>query len=697
FQVLKLYAWEESFISKITAIRNKELQYIAKSLYLNAGVSFTFICAPLLVSLSTFSVYVLLGNELTAGKAFVAISLFNILRLPLALLPRVVVNFIQAQVSNHRLEEFLKLGELQPGNVIRNMPTHCSNVAVHIENGSFCWDRSEGVPILRNVSVNIPKGSLVAVVGQVGCGKSTLLSALLGETEKLDGKVYLKGSTAFVPQEAWIQNATLRQNVLFCQSLDLEHYHHVLTACALDPDIKNLPAGDLTEIGEKGVNLSGGQKQRVSLARAVYFNADIYFLDDPLSAVDSHVGKHIFDKVIGPEGLLREKTRIFVTHAVQYLPHVDQIIVLQDGVVVEPEPLCVLNHYKISAKLSHLFLVIQVKFSVIVAYARSMGILCALIILLSGFGAESSAIASRIWLAKWSSTNVTTSKQRDTFLGFYALMGVGQVVLVTAMNLTLAYSALKASRRLHQGILINVMHLPMQFFESSPLGRIMNRFSKDVNSVDERIPRSLVMFLRTFLASLGTVFVISYSTPLFLTCVLPLGALYVFIQRLYISSSRQLRRIESVNRSPIYNHFFETLTGTSTIRAFSQQQRFIMENHRRLDEAHVAHYPGICAFRWLAVRLEFIGASILFFAALFAVIARDTIAPGLVGLSVAYALQITGVLNWMVRQCSELETNIVAVERIKEYSMLTREVNNLNQTRITCKCETNVYDKATTI
>lgn len=195
-----------------------------------------------------------------------------------------------------------------------------------------------------------------------------------------------------------------------------------------------------------------------------------------------------------------------------------------------PEPLCILNHCRITAKLSHLFLVIQVKFSVIVAYARSMGILCALIILLSGFGAESSAIASRIWLAKWSSTNVSTSKQRDTFLGFYALMGVGQVVLVTAMNLTLAYSALKASGRLHQGILINVMHLPMQFFESSPLGRIMNRFSKDVNSVDERIPRSLVMFLRTFLASLGTVFVISYSTPLFLTCVLPLGALYVFIQ-----------------------------------------------------------------------------------------------------------------------------------------------------------------------
>ncbi|XP_068732803.1 multidrug resistance-associated protein 1-like isoform X2 [Montipora capricornis] len=877
-KVLKLYAWEESFIAKITAIRNKELHHLTKSIYLNAAVSFTFICAPFLVSLSTFTVYVLLGNELTAGKAFVAISLFNILRLPMALLPRVVVNFIQAQVSLHRLEEFLKLGELQPDNVVRNMPAHCSDAAVHIENGSFCWDRTEEVPILRNINVNIPSGSLVAVVGQVGCGKSTLLSALLGETEKLDGK----GSTAFVPQEAWIQNATLRQNVLFGQSRDPERYQQVLTACALDPDIELLPAGDMTEIGEKGINLSGGQKQRVSLARSVYFDADIYLLDDPLSAVDSHVGKHIFNKVIGPQGLLKEKTRILVTHAVQYLPHVDQIIVLQDGVVSEvgtytelksshgwfaelldnyvtdnglqdngaennqllntsgsinleddsskviynrsnschhldnrmrPRHHAAKSHseanlpklafdkhslkqspikifatperrYSVSTLGSVLSIcegldadclldgeaecdndpgdendrkptlhqrqsitsgfslnsvlslvegdghvrgtstsgdnpaicttapedgvdneskgpieneqsarnesVIErrgrttteersqtgmVKFSVIMAYARSMGMLCALVILFSGIGAESSIIVSRIWLAKWSSTNVTSSQQRDTFLGLYGVMGLGQAILISVMNVTLAYSAMKATKNLHQGLLINIMHLPMRFFESSPLGRIMNRFSKDVNSVDDKVPRSLGMFLRTFLSSLGTVFVISYSTPLFLTCVLPLGTLYVFIQRFYISSSRQLRRIESVSRSPIYSHFFETITGTSTIRAFSQQRRFIMENHRRLDEAHVAHYPGICAFRWLALRLEFIGASILFFAALFSVIGRDTIAPGLVGLSVAYALQITGVLNWMVRQSSELETNIVAVERIKEYTTVTREAD----------------------
>lgn len=177
-----------------------------------------------------------------------------------------------------------------------------------------------------------------------------------------------------------------------------------------------------------------------------------------------------------------------------------------------------------------LFISHQVKLSVIMAYASSLGILCSLLLLFFGLGAESSIIASRIWLAKWSSTNVTTSQQRDTFLGVYGTLGFGQVLLTTGMSLMLAYSAMKAARNLHEGLLVNIMHLPMQFFETTPIGRIVNRFSRDVNSVDDKIPRSLGMFIRTFLSTVGTIFVISYSTPLFLTCVLPLGGLYIFIQ-----------------------------------------------------------------------------------------------------------------------------------------------------------------------
>ncbi|CDQ80785.1 unnamed protein product [Oncorhynchus mykiss] len=205
---------------------------------------------------------------------------------------------------------------------------------VLIDNGTFSWTK-EGPPCLKRINVGVPQGSLVAVVGHVGSGKSSLLSAMLGETEKRSGSVSIKGSVAYVPQQAWIQNATVQDNVMFGREKQKTWYQRVLEACALLPDLEILPAGDCTEIGEKGLNLSGGQKQRVSLARAVYRKADVYLLDDPLSAVDAHVGQHIFDKVIGPKGVLRDKTRVLVTHGMSFLPQADLILVLVDGEITE--------------------------------------------------------------------------------------------------------------------------------------------------------------------------------------------------------------------------------------------------------------------------------------------------------------------------------------------------------------------------
>lgn len=201
-----------------------------------------------------------------------------------------------------------------------------------IEGGTFSWGED---PILKDINVQIRKGTLTAVVGTVGSGKSSLVSAFLGEMDKISGKVNSYGTVAYVSQQAWIQNATLKDNILFGQPFNTELYEKVIEACALKPDLEILPGGDMTEIGEKGINLSGGQKQRVSLARAVYANADIYFLDDPLSAVDSHVGKHIFDKVIGPKGILKHKTKLLVTHGITYLPQTDQILVIKEGQVSE--------------------------------------------------------------------------------------------------------------------------------------------------------------------------------------------------------------------------------------------------------------------------------------------------------------------------------------------------------------------------
>ncbi|XP_044166542.1 ATP-binding cassette sub-family C member 3-like [Acropora millepora] len=809
-KVLKLYAWEESFMSQVMKIRAKELHQLKNAAYLNASFAFTFTCAPFMVALATFAIFVLTGNELTANKAFVALSLFNILRYPITFLPNVIISLIQGKVSIDRLTHFLNLEELDPNNVEKTMPEHISSQAIHVEDGSFSWDKEEA-PILQNINVNIQSGSLVAVVGAVGCGKTTLLSAFLGETEKIAGKVYVQGSVAYVPQQAWIQNATVRDNILFGKSLDPKRYCRTVNSCALRTDMDILPGGDMTEIGEKGINLSGGQKQRISLARAVYFDADIFLLDDPLSAVDSHVGKHIFDKVIGPRGKLRKKTRVFVTHGVAFLPQVDQIIVMQNGRISEvgtynellenegafseflktfaadqhvedddpgtkqepalpeiPETIeevdfsprsgslealwnsregglqaqecarggssealecargsssqvhecprgdssqalgaCKADSSVLRKRIERRLSVVtvetvdldcqfirpdhdddedkiievekaetgRVRFAVFWAYAKSVKVYLAVALVLFIVLAEIASVFSGIWLASWSASNVTTSAERDRYLGGYAGLGVTQAFCVLMSSLSLALGSKIASRHLHKSILVNVMHLPMSFFESTPLGRIVNRFSKDISTIDDKVPMSLASFLRTFCTVVGTIIAISFATPMFLVVIIPLGALYFFIQRIYVATSRQLKRIESVSRSPIFNNFFETINGASTIRAFGQQDRLIQDNYHRVDENHVAYFPGVSANRWLALRLEFVGNLAILFAAIFAVIRRDSIDSGLVGLSITYALQVTASLNWMVRMSSELETNIVSVERVKEYAETTTEAD----------------------
>uniref|UniRef100_A0A8D3DGD5 ABC-type glutathione-S-conjugate transporter n=1 Tax=Scophthalmus maximus TaxID=52904 RepID=A0A8D3DGD5_SCOMX len=324
-KILKFYAWEKAFLEQVLGYREKELEALKKSQILYS-IS--------IISFAMFGVYVMLDdrNVLDAQKVFVSMALINILKTPLSQLPFAISTSMQAMVSLRRLGKYLCSEELKVDNVSKSPLSSGRNVV--IDNGTFSWS-ADGPPCLKRINIHVPRGSLVAVVGHVGSGKSSLLSAMLGETEKRSGRVVVKGSVAYVPQQAWIQNATVQDNVIFGREKLKTWYHRVLEACALLPDLDILPAGDATEIGEKGLNLSGGQKQRVSLARAVYRTADVYLLDDPLSAVDAHVGQHIFDKVIGPKGVLRDKTRILVTHGMSFLPQADLILVMVDGAITE--------------------------------------------------------------------------------------------------------------------------------------------------------------------------------------------------------------------------------------------------------------------------------------------------------------------------------------------------------------------------
>uniref|UniRef100_A0A4W4ERU3 ATP-binding cassette, sub-family C (CFTR/MRP), member 3 n=1 Tax=Electrophorus electricus TaxID=8005 RepID=A0A4W4ERU3_ELEEL len=719
-KVLKLYAWEVSFREKVLQVRQKELAVLRKAAYLGSLSIMAWTSAPFLVALTTFAVYVSVdeNNVLDAEKAFVSLSLFNILRFPLNMLPQVITSLVQ-------------VGVLFPSLLVDALDESLMQRAVFlmralnfIVNGKFSWAKKDR-PALHNINAMVPQGSLLAVVGHVGCGKSSLVSALLGEMENLEGEISVRGSVAYVPQQAWIQNATLRDNILFGKPYVEQKYRCVLNACALTPDLDVLPGGDQTEIGEKGINLSGGQRQRVSLARALYSEADIYLLDDPLSAVDAHVAKHIFDNVIGPEGALRGKTRILVTHGISFLPQVDNILVLVEGTVSEmgsyqdllkqngafaeflrnyslediieddDNPKAMSVRRRRCSERRHGELVQEkkkvqvekliqaetaetgrVKFSVYWDYAKAVGPLLSLFICFLYAGQSAAAIGANIWLSQWTNDADDSARQENVHMrvGVYAALGISQGTMVMFSSFTLALGKIQAARKLHQGLLDNKFHTPQAFFDTTPIGRIINRFSKDIYVIDEALPSTVLMFLGTVFASLATMIVIISSTPIFSVVVGPLALIYFFVQRFYVATSRQLKRLESVSRSPIYSHFSETITGTSVIRAYGRNGDFVLMSDMKVDENQKSYYPGIVSNRWLGVRIEFIGNCVVLFAGLFAVLGKEKLSPGLVGLSVSYALQVTMSLNWMVRMTSDLESNIVAVERVKEYSETPSEV-----------------------
>ncbi|CAL8366353.1 unnamed protein product [Gadus morhua 'NCC'] len=776
-KILKLFAWEPSFQTQVEGIRGQELQVMRKFAYLNSFSTFIFYCAPSLVSLATFGVFVAVSSEnvLDAEKAFTSIALFNILRFPLTMLPMLIAIMVQTAVSKKRLEKFLGGDDLDP-DIVRHDSSF--NTAVSICDGTFTWEK-EVDPVLKNISLDVGRGKLVAVVGAVGSGKSSLISAILGELHSVKGFVNLQGSVAYVPQQAWIQNATLRDNILFGGPHDSDRFQGVLDACALGPDLELLPGRDLTEIGEKGINLSGGQKQRISLARAAYSHSDIYLLDDPLSAVDSHVGKHLFREVIGPKGLLKDKTRILVTHGVSFLPYVDEIVVLVEGAVsevgsyqslratkgafsefldtyakeenreqgpaaeavgveVEEEEEEVSGGEDLQADCAPEDVVTgtlkregsirrslrsqgsvrlrsnssspkkelatdlkkgqrlieketmetgQVKFSMYLQYLRAVGWGYSSMMFLMYLVQNVAFIGQNLWLSDWTTDSVDyfnmtyPASKRDTRVGVFGALGVAQGLFVFLGTLFMAEGSVSASSILHSRLLHTILRVPMVFFDTTPTGRVVNRFAKDIFTVDEALPQCFRSWILCLLGVVGTLFVICLTTPTFAVVIIPLAVVYYFVQRFYVGTSRQLRRLDSVSRSPIYSHFGETVAGLSVIRAYGHQERFLKHNETTMDENIKSVYPWIVSNRWLAIRLEFLGNLVVFFSALFAVIARKKLDSGLVGLSISYSLNVTQTLNWLVRMTSELETNIVAVERVSEYSELQTEAEWASETQ----------------
>ncbi|KAH9512009.1 hypothetical protein DERF_010425 [Dermatophagoides farinae] len=775
-KVLKLYAWENSFQTMITKLRDWECRRLYSVTLFSGFITFAFTAAPFLFGLLTFATYVLMGNVLDPNKAFVSLSLFSIMRAPLGLLPMLLTNGVQSWVSMTRVNKYLNTDEKDERSVKKLPDEECS---VRIRNATFTWS-PESPATLKNINLNIKRGKLIAIVGTVGSGKSSLLSSILGDMDKLRGYINVDGRLAYVPQQAWIQNQTVRKNITFSLPYSEQKYKKILKSCCLEADMKILAAGDQTEIGERGINLSGGQKQRISLARAVYSNADIYILDDPLSAVDANVGDKLFKNVIGNKGLLCNKTRILATHRAMILPEVDEIIVMKDGVISERGTMNELmnsqgafaefinefmdenfgendiertlsenesemvksfaekvrpilersksrmdstferstsiistssprktqqkhdkelstssssNHSKLSTRghrgstSIHLSKEIQrlksqkeqkdkgkliqeevaqtgsVKFTVYGRYFQKVGAGITIFIFIAAIVGNGFNMATYLWLTEWSNDSLDPIRMADESLRNFRLI------------IYAALGCIRAAKLLHNDMLQRIMYAPMSFFDTTPTGRILNRFTKDVDVADNSLSFNIRMTLTQFLRTIVSFAMISMEAPIILTALVPILFLYYIVQRLYIASSRQLKRIESITRSPIYHHFTETVNGISTIRAYGVEKQFITECDRRLDINSSSYYCSRVAGRWLSIRLEFFGYNIVFLAALFAVLSRNVLSPGLAGLAISYSLNITQVISFFVRTLTDVETNIVSVERMIEYTEVEQERN----------------------
>uniref|UniRef100_A0A7E4W8A1 ABC-type glutathione-S-conjugate transporter n=1 Tax=Panagrellus redivivus TaxID=6233 RepID=A0A7E4W8A1_PANRE len=772
-KVIKLYAWEIPMQALIEQIRQKELNCILKASLWKVSSDIFYWSAPFLVALGAFSTYTLMDHskhKLTPEIAFVALTLFNQLRSPMTLFGYLINMTTGALVSNRRLKEFLVADELDEHS-IDDTPQIVENYdVIDVTDAYFSWNTSNNsvsldAANLHAITLRISRGALIGVVGRVGSGKSSLLAGLLGEMEKLHGNIAARGRLAYVPQQSWIQNMTLRNNILFGRNFDKALYEHVIFACCLGPDIAILPYGDLTEIGEKGINLSGGQKARISLARALYQNCDIYLLDDPLSAVDSHVGKHIFEHVIGPNGLLKNKTRVLVSHGATFLRQMDHLIVVDDGSIVEQGKYDDLVHKggeiteimraakngmeekdnrqegagvdeelignesaksisedaknegsdcsfarrystisalarsrssSASSTTSNTSQIAtsgqiittetvetgRVRPSIYLDYARAATYLLITTFFILFIVYQGITVYRNFWLSAWADDNdpkkVNASRHltNDQRLGIYAGLGTIEIICMALSLLALAVGSIKASISLHHPVLSAILRSPMSFFDTTPVGRVLNRLAKDIDVIDMQLPLSFRYFANCIVQVAFTFVIISVTTPIFMVVVVPLMGIYIIFLRYYVPTSRQIQRLESNNRSPMYSHFGESIQGASVIRAYNRSEAFCEAMKDLIDKFIRIRYMNILATRWLTIRLEFIGNLVVFFAAIFAVLSNHwgwLSSAGLVGLSVSYALNITDALNFAVRHIGEIETNIVSVERLKEYTEIPSE------------------------
>ncbi|XP_069950148.1 ATP-binding cassette sub-family C member 4-like isoform X3 [Cherax quadricarinatus] len=835
-RVIKLYTWEKPFTALIEKARKSEIDVIMKTNYYRAvNMSLFFTSSKVIVFLALLT-YVLTGNVLTAEKVFVTSSLINNVRLVMTLFfPFGIAMGSETLISCRRLQNFLEMEEREDESSIQksNLRPKQKDCGLTVTDLTAKWSEATEEDTLSEVSCSVKTGELLAVIGPVGSGKGSLLQAILGELPAKSGSISIRGKVAYASQEPWVFCGTLRQNILFGQPYDVKRYNEVIKVCALEQDLEQLPQGDQTMVGERGVSLSGGQKARVNLARAVYYDADIYLLDDPLSAVDSHVGRHLFDNCIMRH--LKHKARVLVTHQLQYLQPASQILILreghteaiggyhqlvnsgidfasllsdgddekvgslsrepsmrstkkngvipngrhvQDGVgssrslqrkgrlnsessvssfhdSVEVENILTISGANIAGSSLSLSDSIKespnknskkhlrsdkrldnrteeeksqlllndtddgepedstrsetraegsVRGAVYLEYFLAGGGWILLIILfIANVLTQVIFSGTDYWLSYWANGEQQRARlllnsqdnfsvisgngssfsysdapipdgYLDTYTNVYIYTGltVGLFVLSLGRTVLFFVMCMTSSRKLHNRMFECIIRVPIKFFDTHPIGQIFNRFSKDIGQIDDFLPGTLWDVVEILLNFIGIIVVIASVNIWIILPTLVLGIIFIFLRRFYLSTARNVKRLEGITRSPVFSHLSASLQGLTTIRAFEAQQKFMddFDNHQDLHSS--AWFLFLCTTRWFGICLDWI-SGIYIAIVTFSFMGMSNALGGDIGLAISSAMLLSGMFQWGVRQSAEVENQMTSVERVMEYSHLEPE------------------------
>ncbi|KAF5273653.1 hypothetical protein FQR65_LT04653 [Abscondita terminalis] len=705
-EIIKMYAWEKPFVKLISHCRKLEINSVGSICYSLALIHFQtiFITTSLFI---TFTTSTLFGLTINAKSAFVVTTYLGIFCTSyIVFLPASISIYKQAQVVIKKITTFLLSSEIQQKNVKGN-----NEYAVSITNATVKFDEAKDQNIFTNLTVSFKFGCLTAVIGPVGSGKSSLMQVILQELPLTKGKLNVNGVLSYSSQEAWIFSSSVQQNILFGNQMDIERYDKVIKCCALEKDFNLFPHGDKTIVGEKGASLSGGQKARINLARAIYRDADIYLLDDPLSAVDTHVGKHIFEECI--RTVLKDKTVILITHQLQYLKYMDHMIVLEDGCmkiegsptklqqsgldiakflkedeVVEQETKEEMKKQIVSDKDKHQMIKTEestsssksILLSTYKKYLQASNSTWRVVLTFLCFlGNQVSVSLSFYFVAYWvkmereqSSRNY--AKERTMTIYVYCIITLATIIMGVLRVVTYVNVSMRSSITLHKDMFNNLIRAPISFFTSNTSGRILNRFAKDLGVIDDNLPTFSITVLRIVFHAIGVFVVICTISPWFIIPSIVLCISFHLVRRIYLTTNINVLRVESISRSPIYNHANTSIRGLTTIRAFGVQKILNDEFNRFLDARSSVFYLSTALSRALSFWIEGICFLYVCFITIYFVLNTESNEEN-IGLAISQMLLLTGQLAWGIKQVTDVENCMISVERVLEYCAIKPEEN----------------------